>query len=105
MQLYPGVATRCQFYLLLLYHLSVSYVISHQNLLLAFLFSHFRLTCTQLALGILIFVIQIVSTALNDHLNHKVAILWNQKDIDVLRYNQFSDDAATGVWVGVLVSF
>lgn len=60
-----------------------------------------RLTITQLVLACIIFVLHAATTAMNDHFNTVAAPIEDQLNY---LYWSFSDEAATGVWVGIVVS-
>jgi len=60
-----------------------------------------RLTITQLVLACVIFVLHAATTAMNDHFN---AVFAPIKDQLGYLYWGFSDVAATGIWVGIVVS-
>jgi len=61
-----------------------------------------RLTITQLVLACVIFVLHAAATAMNDHFNAVFAPIKDQ--LDYIYVLSFSDDAATGIWVGIVVS-
>lgn len=68
-----------------------------------------RLTTFQLAIGVTVFVLHVISTAINEHLLHQAAfyrkhpyyidIIWS-----VNYRTGFHDESATGIWVWILVS-
>ncbi|KAF6016671.1 hypothetical protein EB796_025015 [Bugula neritina] len=58
------------------------------------------LTITQLVLACIIFVLHAATTAMNDHFNTVAAPIEDQLNY---LYWSFSDEAATGVWVGIVM--
>ncbi|XP_067947574.1 uncharacterized protein [Watersipora subatra] len=59
------------------------------------------LTLAQLVLGLTVFILHAVTTAINDHLNNLTAELKGKYGNHYI-FGGFADKAATGVWVGLL---
>ncbi|KAF6016688.1 hypothetical protein EB796_025009 [Bugula neritina] len=59
------------------------------------------LTITQLVLACVIFVLHAATTAMNNHFNAVFASIKDQ--LDYINVLSFSDDAATGIWVGIVM--
>ncbi|XP_067946157.1 uncharacterized protein [Watersipora subatra] len=59
------------------------------------------LTLAQLVLGLTVFILHVVTTAINDHLNNLIAEL-KDKYVSYYFLDGFVDNGATGVWVGLL---
>ena len=70
------------------------------------LFCYFRLSKFQLIFSIIIIVLHIVTTGLDDHFLHKKAHFDNTKRFEhFFSYDGMADHAATGIWVGLLVGY
>ncbi|KAF6016668.1 hypothetical protein EB796_025012 [Bugula neritina] len=72
-----------------------------QHLLILFKSKALLLTITQLVLACVIFVLHAATTAMNDHFNAVFAPIKDQ--LDYIYVLSFSDDAATGIWVGIVM--
>ena len=63
----------------------------------------FRLTITQLVIGVVTVILHIISTAINDDFNTQVLQIQNKLKVYFIDLEYYMDYAATGIWTGMVV--